>query len=95
METGSAYRCADCPAPQIPPLVDLARAVTAATLGLELGAGGDWWRPAMPWPEFQARAVVWLLHRDQRCHQHAQLLAAVVVDAMQRIGDGRPQYEAS
>lgn len=82
--TSVRYRCTDCTDDELPPHDEFVRVVAVASQhGHE--TPGAWWSPLASWPEVQAEAVAWLLN-DGRCERHASLLAAMVVNGMQRMG---------
>lgn len=82
-----AYRCDACDCTDLPAPADLARLV--ASISGASASEAEWWIVLAPWAVIQANAIVWMIHRDLRCYRHAALVAAIGVDFLQRMGDGR------
>lgn len=67
----ASHQCSDCKAPEIPPPVEIARALF----------GDRWWATSLPSELVQAEAVLWLW-RAGRCGRHSAIGAALVAIAV-------------
>lgn len=86
------YACHSCDSTDLPSPIDLARVVAVASSPGARDMTAEWWVPVVDWPTAQANALAWLRFRDLRCPRHATILAALVIDTMRRLCDGRELY---